>query len=378
MRARFLLAFLAVLVATPHAQDTQRTDPDRLKLQVEQALEEPPRNYERLLAPRQTGVRVLSVDVRDTPSTQMITVDLSQRALTYEPSGNIEPLLDTIIEATAAAIGPKPLVEYRFTIEGLPVDQFLPRAAWLSRQAQSVAAGGVVLVSPGHGLYWDDVLASWHLQRPRIRGIVEDLVNWDIARYLRDELLARNINTQMARYPEADETAGPSGSARWQEAAKYFIQALGAPVDIWSFGIDDYARDINARPFYSNWIDAAALISVHNNAGAHTGTETWYDGTNGLEHESARLAQVINTHVVSAIRERYNANWIDRGLRACNGCKGENRLATRPAIIVEIAYMDTATPDNDALHDDAFKRIVAEAIADGIREWASAADDGRR
>jgi N-acetylmuramoyl-L-alanine amidase len=53
-------------------------------------------------------------------------------------------------------------------------------------------------------------------------------------------------------------------------------------------------------------------------------------------------------------------------------------LATRPAIIVEIAYMDTATPDNDALHDDAFKRIVAEAIADGIREWASAADDGRR
>ena len=37
-----------------------------------------------------------------------------------------------------------------------------------------------------------------------------------------------------------------------------------------------------------------------------------------------------------------------------------------------------ATPDNHALHDDAFKRIVAEAIADGIREWASAADDGRR
>ena len=378
MRARLLLAFLAVLVSSPHAQDTQRTDPDRLKLQVERALDTPPPNYERLLAPRQTGVRVLSVDVGDTPSTQIITVDLTQRALTYEPSGNIEPLLDTIIQATAAAIGSKQLVEYRFTIEGLPVDRFLPRAGRLSRQAQSVAAGGVVLVSPGHGLYWDDTLGSWHLQRPRIRGIVEDLVNWDIARYLRDELLVRNINTQMARYPEADETAGPSGSARWQEAAKYFIQALGAPLDIWNFGVDDYARDINARPFYSNWIDAAALISVHNNAGAHTGTETWYDATNGLEGESARLAQVINTHVVSAIRERYNANWIDRGLRACNGCKGENRLATRPAIIVEIAYMDTATPDNDALHDDAFKRIVAEAIADGIREWATAVDDGRR
>jgi N-acetylmuramoyl-L-alanine amidase len=378
VRARIVLALLAVLVSAPRAQDIRQPDPERLTAQIERALDVAPRNYERLLTPRQAGVRVLSVDVREISSTETISIDLSQRALTYEPSGNIEPLLDTVIQATSLAIGPKQLVEYKFTVEGLPIDQFLPRAARLSRQAQSVAAGGVVLVSPGHGLYWDEALSSWHLQRPRIRGIVEDLVNWDIARYLRDELLARNVSTHMARYPEADETAGPSGSARWQEAAKYFIQALGAPVDIWNFGVDDYARDINARPFYANWIDAAALISVHNNAGGQTGTETWYDGTNGIEGESARLAQVVNTHVVSAIRQRYHANWIDRGLRVCNGCKGENRLATRPSVIVEIAYMDTITPDNDALHDDAFKRVVAEAIADGIREWATAADDGRR
>jgi N-acetylmuramoyl-L-alanine amidase len=373
-----VLALLAVVVSIARGQNGRAVDTERLKAQIERALDTAPRNYERLLAPRQAGVRLLDVTVRDTSSTQTIAIDLSQRALTYDPSGNLEPLLDAVIQATASAVGPKQVVEYTFTIEGLPVDQFVPRVARLSRQAQSVAAGGVVLVSPGHGLYWDDALASWHLQRPRIRGIVEDLVNWDVARYLRDELLARNVNTQMARYPEADEIAGPSGSARWQEAAKYFIQALGAPVDIWNFGVDDYARDINARPFYANWIDAAALISVHNNAGGQTGTETWYDDTNGLEGESARLAQIVNTHVVSAIRQRYNGNWVDRGLRVCNGCKGENRLATRPSVIVEIAYMDTITPDNDALHDETFKRIVAEAIADGIREWASAADDGRR
>src|SRR5689334_12283587 len=267
MRARLLLAFLVVSVSTPRAQDTQRIDPAILRTQVERALDAPPRNYERLLAPRQAGVRVLGVDVRGTPSTGAIAVDVNQRALTYEPSGNLEPLLDAIIQATAPAIPPQQLVEYRFTVEGLPIDQFLPRAARLARRAQPIAAGGIVLVSPGHGLYWDDTLASWHLQRPRIRGIVEDVVNWDVARYLRDELLGRNVNTQMARYPEADEAAGPSGSARWQEAAKYFIQALGAPADIWNFGVDDYARDINARPFYANWMDAAALISVHNNAG---------------------------------------------------------------------------------------------------------------
>ena len=57
-----------------------------------------------------------------------------------------------------------------------------------------------MLVSPGHGWYWDETLGYWHLQRPRIRGIVEDLVNWDIATYVRDELLAANVNAQMAQW----------------------------------------------------------------------------------------------------------------------------------------------------------------------------------
>jgi N-acetylmuramoyl-L-alanine amidase len=173
----------------------------------------------------------------------------------------------------------------------------------------------------------------------------------------------------MTRYQEQDETAGPSGHPRWQEAAKYFIQTLGAPAEIWNFGADDYARDINSRPFYANWIDASALVSVHNNAGEQTGTETWYDETNGQQDESRRLAEIVNRHVVSSIRARYNAGWVDRGLRSCDGCKGETRLASRPAVLVEIAYMDTPAPDNDALHDDAFKRIVAQALREAIQEW---------
>jgi hypothetical protein len=73
---------------------------------------------------------------------------------------------------------------------------------------------------------------------------------------------------------------------------------------------------------------------------------------------------------VTAIRRFYNPDWPDRGLRSCNGCKGENRLAERPAIILEVAFMDTKRPDNQALHDDKFKQIVAYAIRDGLHEWA--------
>jgi N-acetylmuramoyl-L-alanine amidase len=112
------------------------------------------------------------------------------------------------------------------------------------------------------------------------------------------------------------------------------------------------------------------VVAIHNNGGQETGTETWYDATNGYQEQSLRLAEIVNRHVVSAIRERYNAAWVDRGLRTCDGCKGENRLALRPAVIVEIAYVDTAMPDNDALHDETFKRIAAQAIREAIQEWA--------
>ena len=376
-----VVAVAVVFVSASGAQEPRAITADAVRQQIERALAIAPRNYERLLTPLQAGVRVLDVEVQaSAPSSQTISIDLSQRALTYEPSGNIEPLLEQIIQATASAVGAMPLVDYRFTIDGLPLEQFLPRPPARapserqrvegSRPARALADGGTILVSPGHGWYWDETVSYWHLQRPRVRGIVEDLVNWDIARYAYDELLAANINAQMGRYPERDETAGPSGQPRWQEAAKYFIQSLAAPEGVWNFGADDYARDINSRPFYANWLDASAVISIHNNGGEETGTETWYDGTNGYQEESRRLAEIVNRHVVSAIRTRYNARWVDRGLRTCDGCKGENRLASRPAVIVEIAYMDTLTPDNDALHDDAFKRIVAQAIREAIQEWA--------
>jgi N-acetylmuramoyl-L-alanine amidase len=43
----------------------------------------------------------------------------------------------------------------------------------------------------------------------------------------------------------------------------------------------------------------------------------------------------------------------------------------RPAIILEVAFMDMKTPDNDALHSDAFKRIVARAVREAIQEYAA-------
>ena len=371
----FLAAVSLFLTSSgPSAQDrATRIDASAVRGAIDRALQVAPLRFEPLLAPAQTGVRVLNVDVRAVSDTaEQVTIDLSQRALTYDPSGDVEALVDRILTSTAAATAGVRDVRYRFLVDGLPLDRFVSRVApRVVSQPLRVADGSRVLVSAGHGWYWDSDVHAWRLQRDYYWNIVEDLVNWEIATYLWEELRSTNLEARPARRPDREPVIGPSGNPQWQESAKYFIQSVGAPPDIWDVGTNDYNKDINSRPLYSNWIDAAALVSIHNNGGGGTGTETWYDETNGFEDRSRRLAQMINDRVVGEIRSHYKSDWPDRGLRSCNGCKGENRLAARPAVIVEIAFMDTKAPDNAALHDDAFKRLVARAIRDAIADWAA-------
>ena len=382
------LTITAALAVVLDAQPQYRSiDPAAISTAIERALTTVPPGFERLMAPAQAGVRVLDVDVEPvSASTQRLTIDLSQKTLTYDPSGDVELILDRVIRSTAALTGGAGNLDYQFLIDGLPLDMFLDRAEARQRQPEAgrpaagrPAAGGVgalssshprVVLSAGHGWYWNEHYGAWHLQRDHFWGIVEDVVNWEFASELQAALRTTRFETRLARNPDRLARPGPSGHPGWQEGAVYFIKGLGAPADIWNIGVSDYARDINSRPLYSNWIGADLVVSIHNNGGGGTGTESWYDETNGYQQESQRLAETLNTHIVNAIRRFYDADWPDRGLRSCNGCKGENRLAARPAVILEIAFMDTKRPDNEALHDQKFRQIVAYAIRDGLHAFA--------
>ncbi len=358
------------LTATSAQAPDARIDAVAVRAAVERALGAAPPALERLTSPMQAGVRLVDVEVQQNGPAQQIDIDLSQKALTYDPAGDVERLIDHLLAATAPLTAGARDVEYRFLVDGVPLDQFLPRVRQQpSISSRAIAHGGRVLVSPGHGWYWEPAYNAWALQRAYHWGIVEDTVNWEIATYLWHELRAADLDARPARLPDRAAAPGVTGHPAWQESAKYFFKGLGAPASIWETGANDYNQDINSRPFYANWIDAAALVSIHNNGGEGTGTETWYDETNGQSGESRRLAQIINDHIVGAIRAQYNPSWGNRGLRSCNGCKGENRLASRPAVIVEVAFMDTRTPDNAALHDDRFKRLVAGAIYHALQEW---------
>jgi N-acetylmuramoyl-L-alanine amidase len=365
----FLLLLALVMAATPRAQQLDGIDAAAIRAAIERRLTLAPRGFERLTPPAQAGVRVLDVRVDRSPQArQRITIDLSQRALTYDPSGDTELVIDQILNSVAALTSDT--VEFRFLVEGLPLEQFANRAPAPPFRTFNTTGTRPVVISAGHGLYFNEHWNTWMLQRSYYWGLAEDLVNWEIARHTLDELAAHRIDARPARHPEQWAGPGSSGYMHWQESAKYYLRALGVPWEVSDFGANEYNRDINSRPFYANFVDAAALISIHNNGGGGTGTETWYDETNGWADDSRRLAQIVNDRVVQAIRTHYNPDWPDRGLRSCNGCKGETRLASRPAVIVEIAFVDMAWPDNAALQDDRFRRIVAQAIREAVQQWA--------
>ncbi len=229
-----------------------------------------------------------------------------------------------------------------------------------------------IAVSPGHGYYLNG--SNYVLQRSYWNGIVEDFVNHDIVTHLSTMLTASGADVRPTRNLDRAAGVGETGFPRWQEAARYHVRALGADASVWNeSGFTHLEQDIRCRPRYANAVNADVMVSIHNNGagtpGAGTGTETLYDTGNGFGAESRRLADILHAKVITAIRRDYNPAWVDRRVQGFNGSYGENRLATRPAVLLEIAFMDLPTPDNAALQDDGFKRLVASAIRDGLREY---------
>ena len=167
---------------------------------------------------------------------------------------------------------------------------------------------------------------------------------------------------------------GPSGRPKWQEAARYWTQYVGAPRSVWdsvSTGQDN-SDDVTARPRYAEWRGADAFVSMHTNAGSQTtplrGTSSFtYSGTRTTG--SAALQNAIHTQLVGDLRQLYDPTWVDRGQRRANF--GELRLLqSMPGVLLELAFHDRdRSPDHNAIHDPDFRRIAGRAIARGVLRY---------
>jgi outer membrane protein assembly factor BamB len=281
--------------------------------------------------------------------------------------------------------------DFSLTVGGRPIASYLPPVPVVVPQAggegQALVpgplSGKTIVVSPGHGWYWyaEGSTDQWLLQRSYYFGIVEDFMNQEMVQYVYNLLVNAGATVYSTR--EMEKSAGTAASAInfagvnrpapnkpwWQMAALYNVRRLGAPSSVWNNGrTTDYNRDIAARPLYANYRNADLMVSLHNNAfnGTGVGTETLYDTGNGYGTASKKLAEAIQTKVVGEIRANYNSGWANRGAKGFDGSYGENRIATRPAALIEVAFFDTEKPDSEALRDENFRLLVAKGIYEGI------------
>ncbi|MDP3069084.1 MAG: N-acetylmuramoyl-L-alanine amidase [Opitutaceae bacterium] len=331
------------------------------------------------LAEHAPGVRLLSA----TLDGERLTVDLGGEARALLPGSAMFALLTKHVQfAAGEALRERvSAIEFEFRIAGTPLPDLIgelhggparaaaPAAPGAQAPARGALNGRRIALSPGHG-YYLNTSSRWVLQRSFFSDIVEDFVNHDFVSLVAAQLTAWGADVRPTRNLDRGAGDGESAFPRWQEAARYHVKALGAAESVWNEpGFDHISQDIRCRPLYANAIGAELLVSIHNNGGGGTGTETLYDTNHVAAAESRRLADLLHARVITAIRRDYDPTWADRRVQGFNGSYGENRLATRPAVILEIAFMDRPTPDNAALRDERFKRIVSAAIADGIREF---------
>lgn len=315
-----------------------------------------------------------------------LTLNFSRELLALEPGSlAFEHFSRRVHFAAGDALrGHRSAFEIRTLIDGVPLDRLLaaldrptparpePLRLLPGEPPRQPLANRRIALSPGHGYYLNG--STYVLQRSYWSGIVEDFVNHDFITYLHAGLTEIGADVRPTRNLDRGAGLGETGFPKWQEAARYHVKALGADPSVWNeSGYTHIDQDIRCRPRYANAVNADILVSLHNNGagtpGAGTGTETLYDTGNGFAVESKRLADLLHGKVITAIRRDYNAAWVDRRVQGFNGNYGENRLATRPAVLMEVAFMDRPSPDNDALHDENFKRIVTQALREGIREY---------
>jgi N-acetylmuramoyl-L-alanine amidase len=181
----------------------------------------------------------------------------------------------------------------------------------------------LIVIDPGHG---GSDRGAMH------NGLVEAVLNLDMARRLRTLLVARGWTVKMTRDTDVD-VYQPNDSARDELQARC-----------------DVANNAGARLF----------ISIHSNSFTTSelnGTTTYY-----YKADSYGLADAVHARLAANLPTQ------DDGIRKENFYVIHHTSA--PAILVESAFVSNPS-DAQYLHSEAFLQKVAASIASGVGDYAS-------
>ncbi|HIA01656.1 MAG TPA: N-acetylmuramoyl-L-alanine amidase, partial [Myxococcales bacterium] len=162
---------------------------------------------------------------------------------------------------------------------------------------------------------------------------------------------------------------------RWEECSRYTAQYQGAPTSVYdSSSGGDHKDDVGNRARYAAWQheegEDAVFVSWHSNAPeGGTGTSTYVYGPNspngsynftGTQGSDA-LAQNVHNSIVNAIKDEWDPNWKDRGIRSVwFGELNPKSNPEMPAVLVEKAFHATEY-DANYLAEPRFRFTLARA-----------------
>jgi hypothetical protein len=162
-----------------------------------------------------------------------------------------------------------------------------------------------------------------------------------------------------------------SGHPRWEEAAKYWIQYLGAPDTVYDQAYpDELYSDHYSRPSWAEWEGGDAYLMYHTNAfdGTARGTVSFIHRT-APSPGSATLADLTHNAIIEHVRAVFDPDWYDRGVRTGNYIE-LSVIDTMPAVLLELAFHDNEL-DASFLTDPDFRFHVSRALARGFGAYFS-------
>ena len=254
-----------------------------------------------------------------------------------------------------------PIVVYRGVV-------MVPRVLedWLPRlglpPAQPPAAGGNairrIILDPGHGGHDPGAIGP--------SGVREKDVVLDIARRLRDKLVARGVEVLMTR---EDDTFVPLGGrtrlAAERQADLFLSIHANASRNKRVHGVEAYY--LREAQDGSGWAwSAAREFQAPVNTGAMGQPSRTLNAIlwDLLHAECRREAVELGMRLCRTLREQLQLR--SRGVRGARF--HVLRTATMPAVLLEVGYL-THQEEEMRLGDPAFREALAQAVADGTLHY---------
>ncbi|QDE38526.1 hypothetical protein FIV34_04575 [Luteibacter pinisoli] len=326
---------------------------------------------------------VATVNLSDADN--VIVVDLDRRILDYTSLSESEDMGDYIfnrlwpfLERIDGSTGVRFLYggheeEYW---SGKPGIDAMPRTT-SGRKKRNADDRPLVVVAPGHGVYFHRKFKDWRAQREPVNGVLEDDMTTVLSGHLESALLRDGLRVDKLRPGAPTGVHDASEQPWWRLAVRYQLerrfpdlkgvwQSLPTkPVTADKKGLEERDEDIRSRPLYANHVGADALIHIHTNAESPE--------VNGLRAYVTDRAEdrVLASRILCSAEELLRTNPKFDSFKVApspheHTKKAENNSATMPSVIVEVGF-HTNPQDAQFLQDRAFQTLSMRGVAKGYR-----------